>query len=231
MNPADPDTQRPTQAGAKKKHDLRGWIIGGVIALLVTAGIVGYHEVLDPLYLSDNWGTVEEGMIYRSGDPPPYAVDNILRDYGIDQIIKLSGHVPSQLHHRKEAEAAEAVGAEMLTVPMPGNGCGTVEAYVRALSLMRDARTKGRPTLLHCAAGTNRTGGVVAAYRLLFEDADPDAVLEEMLAYDYSPAGNPELLKHLNTHMPEMARRLAERGYDVADPNAIPRLAPKTASH
>ncbi len=207
-----------------KKHDWRGWIIGGVVAILVAGGITLYHEVIDPLYLSDNWGEVERGLIYRSGDPPPYAVESILRENNIDLVIKLSGHVPEQLHHRKEAEAVEAVGGEMRMVPMPGNGCGTVDAYIEALTLLHDAKEANRPTLLHCAAGTNRTGGVVAAYRLLFEDADPRAVYEEMRSYEFSPKVNDQLIGHLNAHLPQIAAGLAARGYRVADPNAVPQI-------
>ncbi len=206
------------------RHDLRGWMIGLGIALVVTVGIVGYHEVVDPLYLSDNWGEVEKGMIYRSGDPPPFAIEGILREHGIGRIIKLSGHVHEQLHHRKEAEAAEAVGAEMLTVPMPGDGTGTVEAYVEALTLLHEAEEKNTPTLVHCAAGTHRTGGVVAMYRLLIQNAEANDTLAEMTEYDFDPVKHRKLLDHLNAHGAEIARGLRARGLDVRDPNAIPKL-------
>jgi len=78
--------------------------------------------------------------------------------------------------------------------------------------------------LVHCAAGTQRTGGVVACYRLLFENANPDDVVEELKHYEWDPKGDMELIHYLNTHLPEIARRLAERGVLDRIPPRIPKL-------
>ena len=48
---------------------------------------------------------------------------------------------------------------------------------VRALKIIRDAP---RPLLIHCLHGADRTGAVVAAYRIVFQDWTPEEAVAEM---------------------------------------------------
>ena len=74
------------------------------------------------------------------------------------------------------------------------------------------------------AAGAQRTGGVIACYRLLVEKKDISFVLEEMMRYGWSPKRNVLLLPYLNSHMAELAALLQKMGVIDHVPVPLPRL-------
>lgn len=203
-----------------------GWVVAAGVALVVAGTMWLYHEVVDPLYHADRWSQVTPELLYRSGDPPPYAIKALLDEHEIELVVKLSGHVPDQLHHAKEAEAVEALGIEMQMVPMPGDGRGSVEAYVEALALIHEAQRRRTPTWVHCAAGTHRTGGVVASYRLLFDHWAVGPVYAEMAAHGLTPEVNPDLFAYLNENLPKIAAGLHARGVLPRMPETIPEIKP-----
>lgn len=53
----------------------------------------------------------------------------------------------------------------------------TVDDLAAALRLMRDAP---KPIMVHCWHGSDRTGSVVAAYRIVFQNWTPAAALDEL---------------------------------------------------
>jgi protein tyrosine/serine phosphatase len=62
---------------------------------------------------------------------------------------------------------------------MDGTQMPSVEEVDRALEVVLDASK--RPVLVHCAHGEERTGAVIAAYRVVAEGWDPAAAEKEAL--------------------------------------------------
>lgn len=64
--------------------------------------------------------------------------------------------------------------------------------------LTRDAKT--RPVFIHCAAGRDRTGYSIAAYRIVFDNWTPNEAIEEMFDFRFNTIyfGNPDFLRHLS---------------------------------
>jgi len=87
-----------------------------------------------------------------------------------------------------------------------------------------ERREKGKPVLVHCAAGTQRTGGVVAFYRLLVERKSPEFTFAEMRQYNYDPQRSPKLLKYVNDHIAEVAEDLVRDRIIDRAPDPLPRL-------
>lgn len=54
----------------------------------------------------------------------------------------------------------------------------TEDELIEALKLLRDAE---KPVLIHCVHGSDRTGTVVAAYRIVFEHWSKEKAIQEML--------------------------------------------------
>jgi protein tyrosine/serine phosphatase len=83
---------------------------------------------------------------------------------------------------------------------------------------------EGKPVLVHCAAGAQRTGGVVALYRLLVQGKSPEFAFAEMQKYKYDPRRSPKLLEYVNSHIGEIAEDLVRDGTIERVPDPLPQL-------
>jgi protein tyrosine/serine phosphatase len=150
---------------------LRGgsvWAAEGAAAL---GAIPSFHRVDDTLY--------------RGGQPGPGGV-SALAALGIRTIVNLR-------YERDviDAEAAEAkaAGIEYVSVPMYGLLRPKYDQIARILAILDDPQR--RPVFVHCAAGHDRTGVVVACYRVArlkwsAEDAIREALDYGMLKVEYA---------------------------------------------
>ena len=84
-------------------------------------------------------------------------------------------------------------------------GPGRVEQYVGAIAAIARAERAGEPVMVHCIAGAQRTGGVIAVYEMLVERKPAAEAFAEMLRYGHDPSVNPKLTAYLDDHMGEIA--------------------------
>ena len=143
---------------------------------------------------------------------------------GADTIVT-QGAVQSN-HCRQSAAAAAKLGIERLIFPLSGNGTGDINNYAKAIAAICEAQEKEKPVLVHCAAGVQRTGGVIATYRLLVEKKDTPFVLAEMMHYGWNPRRNVHLLPYLNSNMAKLAKLLQQMGVIDDVPASLPQLGP-----
>ena len=70
---------------------------------------------------------------------------------------------------------------------------------VNALRALRRSVREG-PTLLHCTNGSDRTGLVVALYRMIYENVGAEDAIREMQKYDFHPylAGIPAFIREVD---------------------------------
>ncbi len=166
------------------------WIVGLVVLVVLGVGIKeGRHYVF-----VDNFDVVEEGVLYRTGQPKPYQLARLIEEYGIKTVINTrEEHAPEELM-AKELAVCEAAGIKMVRMSMPGDGRGTYDQYREALALLDDPESL--PALVHCARGTHRTGAIVGSYRVLRQGWEPAAAIEEMTKYRFKTEDH-ELVPHL----------------------------------
>ena len=132
---------------------------------------------------------VDAGRLYRSGEVTPQHLARLHHEYGIRRVISLLD--PTAAVTRAEREAAQTLGLEWHNVPLPGDGASTPRQrdLLRALLVQPDSP----PTLVHCAAGVNRTGLAVGMYRLHCQGWSLAQVMAELRANDFE-----DLPKHQN---------------------------------
>lgn len=181
------------------------------------------RERLTERLLLKRWGIVVPGLIYRSGQLRAGMIERTLRKYGIRVILNLRGRRGSSPEHVREAEVARALDIRLISLPLKGDGTGELAQYFRAIQHMVAAERDSNPLLVHCAAGAQRTGGVVAAYRLLIQKVPPELVYDEMRRYGWKP-DNTALLDYLNDNMAELAHMLAEAQVIDGVPDPAPSL-------
>ncbi len=184
------------------------------ILALVAVGVYVWEEILEDRFVPRNWGVVEDGAIYRSGQISPWLIESMLVDHQIKQIIDLNGIDTGKTGEFQKAEitAAQRLGIELSRYPLKGDGTGDIQQYAHAISKIVDCQKKGEPVLVHCAAGAQRTGGVIASYRMLVEHKTPQEAVEELCVYESRRHKNKTVVDYVNTHLSELASILQERG-------------------
>ena len=99
-----------------------------------------------------------------------------------------------------------------------------MDNYLKSLLTIHRAKQERKPVLVHCSAGAQRTGGVVALYRFFFQKKDTDFVLKELKKYGWKYKSNPNLPVFLNENMPYLAEKLVEEGVISEIPSPLPKL-------
>lgn len=153
-------------------------------ALLV---LIGAWELSDPPV--KRFGVVAPGRLYRSGEFTPRQLERLVRERRLGRVLSLlDGDAPQS---QAERRVAERLGVEWVNVPLHGDGSSDAAARRRIVEMLCDPNAP--PTLVHCAAGVNRTGLAVGLYRINNDGWEYDRVLEELLAFNFE-----NLPKHEN---------------------------------
>jgi len=125
-----------------------------------------------------NFGQVNHEL-YRGAQPDAKAIANLKR-LGIKSIVSLSS---SAGDWKRELAAAEASG--LICTNLPLNGIRRPkDAQVRRV--LATIKALPPPVFVHCQHGCDRTGTIVACYRIQFEGWSNQAALAEAERYGIS---------------------------------------------
>src|SRR5687768_14064086 len=160
---AEPVARR---AARRRRWFATPWVIALIVAALVGAGVLA-DEIADRYFIVRNWNVVEPGGLYRSGQITRHQIEPTLRRHGIDVIVFLSLDNPDRPDVVAEQRASEELKIERLNYDLNGDGTGKIEQYADAIAEVARARRDGKQVLVHCHAGAQRTGVLIAAYRML----------------------------------------------------------------
>ncbi len=205
-----------------KVHRRSSMFFGGVFILGLGAwqGPELVRFVRDQI-IPKRFGVVEDGSLYRSGQISGRLIGPTLEEHGIDIVVDLTKD-KEKPYQEAEKKAIVDLGIEGHRFRMPGDGKGSVEAYADALTVIETAQKANKQVLVHCAAGAQRTGGVIACYRVLFDETSPEDAIKEMEEYSWDPVENVDLLIYLNEIMPELVQKLHEQGVLSETPETLP---------
>lgn len=106
--------------------------------------------------------------IYRSEKPSPKDFQYV-QQAGIQSVLDL------RLQH-KDVQAANGLALHLYHVPMKSKYISD-QMIIDAMKIIKDAP---KPLLIHCAHGSDRTGVVIAMYRILFQGWTKNAAIQEM---------------------------------------------------
>lgn len=141
--------------------------------------------------------------LYRCEQPDKKDIAD-LQALGIHSLLNLR-------HYHTDSKVFEQAGFKLLLQRMEADEI-TVTDLVAAL---RQFRTAPKPVMVHCWHGSDRTGLVVAAYRIVFQDWTPAAALEELRhgGYGYHENAFPNIMTLFQTLDPADLRQrvLAEK--------------------
>ena len=184
-----------------------------IVALcaLITSLYILIEEVR-PRVFPKRFGEVAENEIFRSGRIHEDIYSSVLKDNEIDVIISFTERKPNHNWQLHEIEIAKDLDIPIYRFPLKGDGTGNPAEYQKALVKLKQEENAGKKILLHCAAGTNRTGGAVFLYRTIFEEIADNKAISEMKLYDFSINDNEHLISYLKNIRPSVESALRQEG-------------------
>ena len=136
--------------------------ISALPALAETPAIPNFHQVND--------------HIYRGGQPAPEAWESLAK-MGVKTVIDLRRE--DEHPTAEEARAVAALGMSYVNLPMKGVVAPSDEQIAKALALLD---SQG-PVFVHCQRGSDRTGTVIACYRISHDGWQRPQALKEAKSY------------------------------------------------
>jgi protein tyrosine/serine phosphatase len=149
-----------------------------LVAFLLLTSISWADDASEPTGVP-NFHTVDEHL-YRGAQPSPDGFKSLSK-LGIKVIIDLR---EGREHAVLEQKLVESAGMKYVNVPMRGLNAPTDEQMATVFALLGDS--SGWPTFVHCKRGADRTGTVVACYRISHDHWQNEKALKEARLYGMS---------------------------------------------
>lgn len=145
------------------------WRIGA----LVLAGAIGAAPAGPPEPTPcDNFGHVSPGL-YRGAEPDDRCLEH-LAGLGIRTVVNLRDEKDASDRERRRTVA---LGMRYVNLPMSGFERPALPEVRKALAAILEPGVQ--PVFVHCKRGRDRTGVIVAAYRMTHEGWTADRAVEE----------------------------------------------------
>ena len=148
-----------------------------------------------------NFAEVDRGKLYRSAQPTREGLQLARRRFGIRTVINF------RMLHSDRGEA-EAAGLQYYRIPFNAWHV-TPEEVVRFLRIVTDP--VNQPILVHCQHGADRTGTMVAAYRMFIQRWNTEEAIRELPRFGFHP-----IWSHLKTFLRDEDWRKAAEQAGVA---------------
>lgn len=130
-------------------------------AAVFVAALFATRIIAAPLSVGgvENFEKIDD-HVYRGAQPTEEGFRNLAK-LGVKTVMDLR-----EADERTKAEeaAVKAAGMQFISIPMHGMETPLNESVMAALNLLED-RTTG-PVFVHCKRGADRTGGIIACYRV-----------------------------------------------------------------
>ena len=121
--------------------------------------------------------------LYRSAQPTAEGFAFVAKKLGVKTVVSL------RTSH-SDVAAASGAGLKLRHVPIDTWHIGDDDGgkIVAALRYIRRGEARG-PVLVHCTHGSDRTGAVIALYRILYQGVSKEDAIAEMMdgGFGFSP--------------------------------------------
>ncbi|MGD8452322.1 MAG: tyrosine-protein phosphatase [Phycisphaerae bacterium] len=128
-----------------------------------------------------HFGVVEEGVLYRCGQPTPAELTDLIQQHHFRTVVSLRGSRDADDPdgwEQAERQVCRDHGAEFVALPCNHKNPPTVEQMRQFLDVVQ--APPRRPVLVHCRLGQQRTLLFCALHRVHAQGVDPEQALREM---------------------------------------------------
>lgn len=153
------------------------WLVFSVAPCF--AGEVACDRGTSFAYEVPNFHLVAPGIM-RGSQPSDEALAILKSCYGTKTVLSLRDGSENSV---QEQQVVEGLGMRFVNIPMSGGVGQSPQVIEEALAVIADK--KNQPVFVHCAAGKDRTGLIIAAYRIRYDRWSFQDALNEMLMYGY----------------------------------------------
>jgi protein tyrosine/serine phosphatase len=154
-----------TTLPSRKAKALLRWILTALAVLI--GALLAYDGYT--IFYNANFRTIVSGEAYRSGQMDAAQLSRVIQEYGIKSIINLRGTDAPALY-QGEMETAKRLGVQHYDFSLSATNEITVSQMDDVIRTLREA---SKPVLIHCQAGSDRTGLVSALYCLTLKGETP----------------------------------------------------------
>jgi tyrosine-protein phosphatase SIW14 len=161
-------------------HTRRFLLRRGVILSLVASLTLGSMRARSLDESLPNFQKVDE-HVYRGAQPTKSEFKD-LAERGIKTVVDLRDI--GEHSQADEQKAVTDLGMRYISIPMQGMSTPKDKQIAAVLALLNDVT--GGPVFVHCKRGADRTGTVIALYRVVHDGWDSKRALSEAKAYGMS---------------------------------------------
>lgn len=133
------------------------------------------------IWMTNNFGTVVAGEVYRSAQPGEAQLAAYKKAYGVRTVINLRGENETASWYRTEKDASRKLGLIHIDFGMRSSKALSPGEAKRLVQIMESAE---KPLLIHCKAGADRTGLASALYLAAIAKVG-DRTAEQQLSIRY----------------------------------------------
>jgi protein tyrosine phosphatase (PTP) superfamily phosphohydrolase (DUF442 family) len=216
---------------ARRVAGLRLWIVvavglASVVALTECRRALSYPNEKAALDGVANFGRVS-ARLYRGAQPSPRGFVS-LRQLGVNTVVSFTLRTKAS---DEEAHEVEALGMEYVSIPWSAEHEPTSAQVAQYLALLREH--PDRTIFLHCWQGADRTGVMVALYRIALDHWPVSQAIDEMKAFRYHFIFQPHLQRYVerfaaapahffSPDQPSASRKVLPPFAEGADGGAVP---------
>jgi len=130
----------------------------GLALVVVLLALVGAYTWV---HGGGNFHEVEKGVVYRSALLGSQKLEQAIDRLGVKTVLNLCGEQPGVEWYEGEVEVSRRRGVKFVSMGLSANTALDASQLVKLTEALRDAP---KPLLIHCRAGSDRTGLACAIY-------------------------------------------------------------------
>ncbi|MFN8671107.1 MAG: tyrosine-protein phosphatase [Candidatus Sericytochromatia bacterium] len=139
--------------------------------------------------------------LYRGGLPTETDLQ-ALKNFGVKTIVSFRGlgDPNEKFQVAEEEKLTKALGMKFLNIQVPFD---TPVSETTIKEFFKQVTTKAnQPLFVHCKGGRDRTGTMVALYRIQYEKYNATKAIEEMKTFTFNPVDYPIFTKQIQEFKP-----------------------------
>jgi protein tyrosine phosphatase (PTP) superfamily phosphohydrolase (DUF442 family) len=198
---------------------VRGLLIAGLAVVIIVGPFVCYRAAYS---YEKRLREVDPGRVYRSGQMTAAGLEEAVRRFGIRTVINVQDDVPDPDTDNsfwrpgtiKESDLCRRLGVRYVwiapdLVPVKDSPERRPQAIDELLQVLDDQTAY--PVLIHCRAGLNRTGCLVAVYRMEYQGWPRMAAFQEMKDLGFGNSTCTASNQYVNQYVLTYRRGLRQR--------------------